>query len=461
MNLPYKIRLSLYLTLATSLIVLISFIFIYMVANWTLLNAVDRDLALETKVHQDQISLVQGQLRFLHKDEWEEVEHKEIQFHPIFIEIVDTAGNQLDKSPNLGLLRLSFREGHSSTDVGFSQMLNDQEVRQMQIELTHDSKVEGYMLVATSFEQSRKLLSNLKSILALLYPIILVSLFLTMRYLAGKSIEPIVRTTRLTNLISQKNLDQRIPLSENNDEIKQLTVAINGLLERLEQAMKREQQFTSDASHELRTPLAVLKGSLEVLIRKPRTPEEYVAKVQSGLMEINKLNEIIDQLLDLARAELDVWDVHEIELSSIVEEVISNTGIGEERRVNFTPSFTNAIYVASNEKSLFIILTNLIQNALKYSDPSTEVQVVLFHENDQALLEVRDDGRGIQKESLGKLFNPFFRENPGELRKVQGSGLGLSIVKKLCDQLGITIAIDSQPWSGTTVRLTFPSISEF
>ncbi|HSI78471.1 MAG TPA: ATP-binding protein [Lunatimonas sp.] len=460
MNLPYKIRLSLYLTLATSLIVLMAFIFIYMVANWTLLDSVDRDLALETKIHEDQISLVEGELRFLHKDEWEEAEHQEIQFHPIFIEIVDTAGNQLDKSPNLGILRLSFREGHSSTDVGFNQMLKDQEVRQMQIALTHDSKVEGYLLVATSFEQARKLLSNLKSILFLLYPIILVSLFLTMRYLAGKSIKPVVKTTKLTNLISQNNLDQRIPLSENNDEIKQLTVAINGLLERLEQAMKREQQFTSDASHELRTPLAVLRGSFEVLIRKPRTPEEYISKIQSGLIEIDKLNEIIDQLLDLARAELDVWDIHEIDLGNIVEEVVAATKINGERKINFSIPSSNGIYVRSNEKSLFIILTNLIQNALKYSKHSTEIKVVLFQEEARTIVEVRDQGTGIKEESLTKIFNPFFRESAGENRKIPGSGLGLSIVKRLCNQLGIAIFVDSQLGNGTTVRLIFPSHPE-
>lgn len=456
MTLPYKIRLSLYLTFATSLIVLLAFIFIYMVANWTLVSAVDRDLTRETKIHEDQISIVDGELRFLHKDEWEEAEHKETQFHPIFIEIVDTDGMQLDKSPNLGKLHLGFKKGHTSASVGFMQLLNNQEVRQMQIALTNNSRIEGYLLVATSFEQSRKLLSNLKSILIVLYPIILLSLFLTMRYLAGKSIEPVVKTTTLTNLISQKNLNQRIPLSENNDELKQLTVAINGLLERLEQAMKREQEFTSYASHELRTPLAVLKGSFEVLIRKSRTQEEYVAKIQSGLIEINKLNEIIDQLLDLARVELEVCDVHEIDLGSIVEEVVDSVVIDGQRKVTFVNETSHPTYVSSNEKSLIIILTNLIQNALKYSLPRTTVTVLLLQTNAETILDVIDEGTGIKKESLPKLFDPFFRENSAEFRRIPGSGLGLSIVKKLCDQLGITISIDSQLGRGTTVRLIFP-----
>lgn len=461
MNLPYKIRLSIYLSGASSLIVLVAFLLIFGVAKWTLLRNIDKDLALETKVHQDQITIIDGKIRFSHKDEWEEEEHKEIQFHPIFIEIVDKEGNQLDKSPNLGSLRLGFKKGHSSQDKGFNQFMGNQELRQMQIALKHDEKIEGYLLVATSFEESRNLLNNLKTILFLLYPLILFSLFLTMRILAGKSIQPVDKITKRAKMISQKNLNERIPLPDNNDEIKALTVAINDLLERLENAMKREQQFTSDASHELRTPLSVLKGNFEVLIRKPRNEEEYVSKIKNGLDEIEKLESIIDQLLALARVQKDAWDIHEIDLESITLEVTDSIQKSEGRKILFTNKSKEPLYVHSNEKSLFIILTNLIQNALKYSKADMEVYITLWKENNSAILEVKDQGIGIEKESQSKVFNPFFRENSNELGKIQGSGLGLSIVKKLCDKLDIEIFLNSQKGHGTSVRLVFPDKARF
>jgi signal transduction histidine kinase len=116
-----------------------------------------------------------------------------------------------------------------------------------------------------------------------------------MRFLAGKSIQPIQKIIQKTNLISQSNLNERIPVAEPNDEIAQLTRSINDLLARLEQALTREKQFTSDASHELRTPLAVMRGTLEVLIRKPRTSEEYVEKVKLALESIDRMSEMIDQ----------------------------------------------------------------------------------------------------------------------------------------------------------------------
>ncbi len=456
MNLPYKIRISVYLTVATALIVLAAFLLIYGVANWTVIRNIDRDLALETQVHKDQISLVDGKIRFLHKDEWEEEEHSEVQFHPIFIEIVDSEGRQLDRSPNLGNLRLGFLEGHSSQERGFNQLLFNQEIRQMQIALKNNDRVEGYLLVATSFEEANSLLVNLRRILLVLYPLILFSLFLTMRYLAGKSIEPVDRITRMANLISQKNLNERIPLPENKDEIKALTVSINSLLERLEISMVREQQFTSDASHELRTPLAVLKGSLEVLVRKPRENEEYVSNIKSGLEIIDTLNGVIDQLLRLARAQKDAWDIHEIDLGSLVAEVTESIEKTEQRKISFSGQSHEPIYVHSNESSLFIILNNLLQNALKYSKADAEVLLNLSLEEGRTILEISDQGIGIEKDAIPKVFNPFFRGDSMELGKVKGSGLGLSIVKKLCDQLGIYIFLDSQKGIGTKVKLVFP-----
>lgn len=456
MNLPYKIRLSIYLTGASAFLVLLAFLLIYGVANWTLIRNMDNDLERETAVHQDQITLIDGEIRFLHKDEWEEKEHQETQFQPIFIEIVDSNGRQLDRSPNLGNLRLGFKKDQSESKIGFNQILGNQELRTMQIALRQGNKVEGFLLVAKSFEESRTLLKNLKTILFLLFPLILISLFLTMRFLAGKSIKPVKSITKKAKMISQKNLNERIPLPQNHDEIYSLTTAINELLERLENAMKREQQFTSDSSHELRTPLSVLKGNFEVLIRKPREQGEYIAKVKSGLEEIDKLNGIIDQLLALARFQKGALDIHEIDLESIVQDLIDAILKNGGRQVHFLNRSEMPVYVKSNEKSLSIILTNLIQNALKYSTEDSEIFITIWKEKTLRFLEIKDQGIGIEKEALSKIFNPFFRENSSELGKASGSGLGLSIVKKLCDQLEIAISVVSEKGQGTAVRLIFP-----
>lgn len=455
MTLPYKIRLSLQLTGTSALVVLAAFFIIYKVAEWTLVRSIDKDLRRESLVHEAQISLRDGVLGFSHSGEWEEEEHQEVQFHPIFIEIVDAGGNQIDRSPNLGKLRLSFRPDYENPEVGYFQYLGNQELRQLQTALRNGDRLEGYLLVATSFEESRNLLDNLRTILVLLYPLILLSLFLTMRFLAGKSIEPVDKITKRARMISQKNLNERIPLPLKNDEIKALAIAINELLERLEDAMNRERQFTSDASHELRTPISILKGNFEVLIRKPREPHEYVSKIEAGLAEIEKLDGIIDQLLDLARFQRDKWDIHEIEIGSIATEVAELVSKSHGRVITVECQSEEPIYVNSNEKSIFIILNNLIRNAVKFSQTDTPVLVEIWKQQSSVFVEVKDKGIGMETQALSLVFNPFFRENSQELGKVPGSGLGLSIVKKLCDHLGIAISLESLKGKGTTVRLVF------
>ncbi|MDO8966957.1 HAMP domain-containing sensor histidine kinase [Algoriphagus sp.] len=458
MSSSYKERIASRLTLVTSLIILVVFGVIYFVANLTVIDTIDRELGLETDKHKGQIFLVNGEIRFLHMDEWEEMEHSQIQLNPIFIEIVDLNGKSMDRSPNLRENHLSFSPEKSAKKEAWTLRLGASEVRQMQIPLITAGKQEGYLLVAKSFDDSRELLNNLRNVLLILYPGILLSLFLTMRYLAGKSIEPIQQIIRKTNQITQSNLNERVPLAEANDEIGQLTRSINELLERLEASLNREKQFTSDASHELRTPLSVLRGTLEVLIRKPRTAEEYVEKIKTSLSSIDRMSATIDQLLALAREEKGKNLVkEELELITFLEEIVDETASEQNRKITFQSQSGIPIYLKANEKSLQLILGNLLQNAIKYSKPETEIFVKTGLNVGTPYIEICDSGSGISKEYLEKIFDPFFREKEAVDQLVPGTGLGLAIVKKLAQESGIKVSVSSEKGKGSTFRLDFPN----
>jgi two-component system OmpR family sensor kinase len=454
MKLAYKERMAWRLTLVTALIILGVFGIIYLVANVTVVNSIDRELGLETDKHRNQIFLVDGEIRFLHKDEWQEMEHSQIQLNPIFIEIVDLEGNSMDRSPNLRAHHLSFSPEKSARKEAWTMRIGDSEVRQMQIPLINEGKHEGYLLLAKSFEDSRELLDNLRNVLLILYPGVLLSLFLTMRYLAGKSIEPIRQIISKTNRITQSNLNERVPLVEPNDEIGQLTRSINELLERLEASLNREKQFTSDASHELRTPLSVLRGTLEVLIRKPRTPEEYVEKIKSAFSSIDRMTGTIDQLLALAREEKGKFSVkEELELITFLEEITDQVASEQQRKISFRCETDAPIFVKANEQSLQMILNNLLQNAIKYSAPDQEVLVRTGLEDELPYIEICDFGRGIDQQHLEKIFDPFFREKDAVDRSIPGTGLGLAIVRKLALETGIRISVSSEKGKGSTFRL--------
>jgi signal transduction histidine kinase len=455
MNTSYKERIARRLTWVTALIFSLVFLLIYLVANFTVVRNIDRELQLELDKHKGEIFLVDGKIRFLYLNEWKQMEHTQLQLNPIFIEIVDLEGNSMDRSPNLGENHLTFSPEKAKSEEAWTQKIGSREVRQRQIPLLNAGKQEGYLLLAKSFEDSRELLDNLRNVLLLIYPLILVSLYLSMRYLAGKSIEPLEKISLKTNQITQQNLNERVPETGTNDEIGQLTRAINSLLGRLEQAMQREKQFTSDASHELRTPLAVLRGTLEVLIRKPRSAEEYESKVKTALVSIDRMSAMLDQLLALARVENGKNLVkEELELITFLEELADKIAEEQAHPIQFQSLVGVPIYVATHEKSLEMILQNLLENAVKYSQPGGEV-ILRVGKEKEAFIEVVDSGSGIASEYLEQIFDPFFRVQEALDHGIPGTGLGLAIVKKLAQESSIRLTVSSEKGKGSTFRLDF------
>jgi signal transduction histidine kinase len=455
MNTSYKERIARRLTWVTALIFSLVFLLIYLVANFTVVRNIDRELQLEVDKHKGEIFLVDGKIRFLYLNEWKQMEHTQLQLNPIFIEIVDLEGNSMDRSPNLGENHLTFSPEKAKSEEAWTQKIGSREVRQRQIPLLNAGKQEGYLLLAKSFEDSRELLDNLRNVLLLIYPLILVSLYLSMRYLAGKSIEPLEKISLKTNQITQQNLNERVPETGTNDEIGQLTRAINSLLGRLEQALQREKQFTSDASHELRTPLAVLRGTLEVLIRKPRSAEEYEAKVKTALVSIDRMSAMLDQLLALARVENGKNLVkEELELITFLEELADKITEEQTHPIQFQSLVGVPIYVATHEKSLEMILQNLLENAVKYSQAGGEV-ILRVGKEKEAFIEVVDSGSGIASEYLEQIFDPFFRVQEALDHGIPGTGLGLAIVKKLAQESSIRLSVSSEKGKGSTFRLDF------
>ncbi|MBM3168347.1 MAG: HAMP domain-containing protein [Bacteroidetes bacterium] len=455
MSTSYKERIARRLTGVTALLFLCVFILIYLVANFTVVRNIDRDLDLEIEKHQDELVIANGKISFLHSNEWEEMEHSQIQLNPIFIEIVDVEGKSMDRSPNLREFHLSFLPQKSHTEEAWTQKLGSREVRQRQIPLVNSGKIEGYLLLAKSFEDARELLDNLRNVLLVIYPILLITLYLSMRYLAGKSIEPLEKISQKTNQITQQNLGERVPDLGTNDEIGQLTLAINSLLGRLEQAMQREKQFTSDASHELRTPLSVLRGTLEVLIRKERSASEYEEKIKTALGSIDRMSAMLDQLLALARVENGKNLVQEeLELITFLEELADKFSSEQQQRITFQSLVGMPIYVRTQEKSLEMILTNLSENAVKYSEGKEGI-FLRVGKKDKAFIEVEDAGSGINPEHLEKIFDPFFREKEALDKGIPGTGLGLAIVKKLAEESAIQLSVTSKKNKGSIFKLEF------
>lgn len=459
MNLSFKNRIALYYMLATASITLAVFFIVYLGVQNTVFQELDDDLNYQALKHGKIINIVEDTLVFNNKSEWEEREHREVQVNPVFIQIVDKNGRIMDKSPNLKTGSLQFNS-QIPINTSFDANLNDEIIRQIQTPLETQGKLKGYILTAISQEGSVEVLKALKKRLLLLFPMVLIVLFFITRFLAGRSILPLKTITQTTDSINRNNLNERILLPSNKDEIYALTSSINRLLERIKETIDREKQFTTDASHQLRTPLAVLKGTLEVLIRKPRTEEEYKRKIQASIGEIDRISSITDQLFLLARFDQSnqKLDLQALDLTIYLDHVLQRYRhqISEkELSINLTKPPVQLVY--SDPYYLDLILENVLSNAIKYSPLKGKIEIVLSQEADTTICSINDQGIGIKKEDLQNIFNPFFRSNELDHKHIKGNGLGLSIVKKAGDLLGIAVNVSSQLDIGSTFYLTFPN----
>ncbi len=455
MNLSYKDRIAFYYMIATAVIMVLVFGVIYFLVQETVFRQLDNDLSIEAQKHTKEIYISNDSIYFINKAEWEEREHRESQVNPVFIQLLDKQGNLMDKSPNLKEDFLPFEQtefkGH------FNAELNGRAIRQVQLPVVVNGRTKGYILAAMSSESSKTVLRMLRNILFVSFLIVLVGLYFISRFLAGRSIKPIKSISNTIARITRSNLKERVSLPQNKDELYNLSSDFNELLERIENAIEREKQFTSDASHELRTPLATLRGTLEVLIRKPRTQTEYEEKITYSLAEIERMSDTLEQLLLLARLDTKSKlneDKH-VSLVTLVDESLSRfrKNIKEkELKINVFSNVEDLIvpYYYSS-----LIIDNILSNAIKYSNKKGAINIEIIKKNDAIQCVIQDEGIGIKKEDLKNIFDNFFRSDALLHKNRFGNGLGLSIVKKCADAIDANLNISSELGHGTTVTINF------
>ena len=456
-QLSFKNRIASNYIIITALLIFVVFFAIFSIVRYSVHVRVNNEIKSEVTKHLKEIEVIENCVLLIREEQWKTKQLNKVEVSPAFIQFVDELGALVEKSPNLKQKKLTYDKNRIANEL-FDTKLETISVRQIQVPLYQGTKVIGYLIVAMSLEDSVMVLNNLFTVMLIAYPLILLVLFLIARFFAGRSIKPISSIIDTANFITKDNLKSRIPLPQNKDELHLLSNTINNLLDRIENAVVREKQFASDASHELRTPLAVIKGTLEVLIRKERKPEEYKEKIEFCVSEVNRLNHLVDELLLLARFENQRQNLklENVNLNSLITDVISrNAQAIKEQKVNCKTEFSEEIYVQTDTYLFSIIVTNLLTNAIKYSNKGSNIVVKLYHSDGKAQCDIIDFGIGIPKEDINMIFNLFYRSNSTNHPEIKGTGLGLSIVKRLCDLLEIDVKLESEENVGTKATISF------
>ena len=398
---------------------------------------------------------------------WVGEKSKDPNLMSIFVWIMDPKGNVLISSKNVPRINKlskddfeSVLEGDESFDTlnGESSAGKQMILRAYTKSITDDGKIKYIVQVASPQGLLNVALDGLKPLLFILLPLTVVVTGVAGAFLAKVTLKPVDHMMGTLKKITAENLKLRIHIPDTKDEIKRLADTFNDMIERLDKSFSSHQEFIQDISHELRTPLTILKGELEVTLKKLRSPEEYEKVLTSSLEEIGKMSRVIEDLLVLARFDNNqtAHEIRRVDLGGILSRVMDDMKIlAEQKNIETLLSRQDDVILDGDEDQLRRLFVNIIDNAIKYTSRKGKVIVMVNKDGGHAKIVISDTGIGIPADELPYIFDRFYQVAKSR-RANRGFGLGLSIARSIVESHRGTILAESQPGQGTTFTVSIP-----
>ena len=399
-----------------------------------------------------------------------------------FIQVLDESGNIGRKSDNLKNVQLPISlnalKNASKGLITFetNRTIGNTPLRIMTFPVVENSHVTKIVQIASSLEGVEDALNKLFLILIISVPSTLILASLGGQFLAHKALKPVDNITQTARMITSQNLNQRIHPPKVKDEISRLIETFNEMISRLDQSFRQMKQFSSDASHELKTPLTILKGEVEVMLRKERTSQEYEQTLRSNLEEINRMSQIVEDLLNLSKADTGEIRLNkeDVNLTEILNEVVVQMErLAKTKKLHLSATNHHQdIHIFGDALRLRELFINLIENGIKYTEEGGSIHIILQKEYPPPVtgqpdwverekgqfvkIIVSDTGIGIAKEDQERIFNRFFRVDKARSREQGGSGLGLSICKWIVEAHQGEIGVESELAKGSSFIVRLP-----
>ena len=277
-------------------------------------------------------------------------------------------------------------------------------------------------------------------ILESFYPMILLLLplliFMIYRSI-NKGLKPL---NNIAAEITQRTSDNLEPVDIDNvpTEIKGITGSLNSLFMRIKDSFTRERQFIADAAHELRTPLAGLKAQAQIALDDKSRVEKSLTRIVEG---VDRTSRLANQLLSLSRLEAGNVEISKqnVNLSRVIDDVCRDLeSMRLKKDINIKSNIDASIEVNADRDMMYMLIRNLLENSIRYSEPKTEIEINLKYVNNTPRFQIIDNGPGIPQASLSRVFDRFYRDIN---TKDSGSGLGLAIVKRITELHGIRLTL--------------------
>jgi heavy metal sensor kinase len=453
MRLPIRARLTLVSTALMAVVLVGLGAFLYLRFRADLMDAVDAGLRsrAETLVGRvDALGSPLGGTGGL------------IEAEEAFAQVLGADGEVLESSPGVGpgpLLDEADVTGLEDPRFSQARVPTDEETVPARL-LAVPVSSGRVVVVGASLDDQQEALGRLAALLFLVGPLAVVLAGGASWLVAGAALRPVERMRAQAAAISASEPGRRLPVPRTGDEVARLGETLNGMLERLEEALERERRFVDDASHEIRTPLANLRTELDLALRRARSPEELEQAVRSAAQETERLARLAEDLLVLARADRGRLPVRREPVG--VAEVVGSAaeafapraaeaGVAIEERVPRN--------LRANLDPLRIrqALGNLLDNALGHTPPGGRVRIDAVLADSSLTFEVSDTGEGFSPGFLPLAFDPFTRPDASRSRPEGGTGLGLAIVRAIAEAHGGVVEARNRAEGGASVTLRIPA----
>jgi heavy metal sensor kinase len=326
----------------------------------------------------------------------------------------------------------------------------------------HRRNVDGddYLIVAIQpLDATAADLRVVRQVLFLATPLLLALAGFGGYLVAQRSLAPLGWMATQARRISGSNLEARLEIGRAAEELETLAGSFNELLARLDQSFGSMRRFVADASHELRTPIAVIRGEADVALSQERSAAAYRETLAVILDESRRLSRLVDDLLNLARADAGnvQLQTREFYFGDLLQECCRSAQVLAARQgISVEWQSPEDVPYRGDEELLHRLIMNLLDNAIRHTPHGGRVNVALETAGSQLHIRVSDTGMGIAPDALPHLFERFYRGDKARSRQDGGFGLGLAIVKWVAESHGGTVNVSSQPGAGSTFTVILP-----
>jgi two-component system heavy metal sensor histidine kinase CusS len=313
--------------------------------------------------------------------------------------------------------------------------------------------------IAVSLQAIDREMDLIRDVFMISIPVVLLLIIGGAWWLSYGALRPIRQLVVVIRQVTVKGLDQRIPIGATDTEFLELIQVFNQMLERLERSFKQASRFSGDAAHELKTPLAILQGELEQTLQEAELGSEVQQTLSNLLDEVCRLSGIVRKLSLLSLADAGQMSLYrvKVDLSEILTEMLEDIELLAPH-LQVQAEIATGLWVKGDRDLLTQVLQNLLSNAIKYNFPDGWIQINARHQKKQVLVTISNSSQDIPVSDRDRIFDRFYRGDPARTRKVEGTGLGLSLAREITIAHNGKLTLDLTPLNQTAFTFSLPVI---